>query len=194
MIVRIRTLKAASGQLAGATLGQEHLREVSKRLERGLHQAVILDFAGVKSATGSYLKSLLLPLVREQPEETRTLEITDVYVLFAGLSEEVREELRLVLKAENTATLEALEWTPTDLAKAQVLGDLDPTLAETLAALVSMGVGTATSLAVTKPNVKITVTAWNNRLAELHRLRLVHRIKQGRELHYTPVAEHMDHG
>jgi hypothetical protein len=75
-----------------------------------------------------------------------------------------------------------------DSGSNSLLGTLDPVLERTLWLLNSTGEGTAADLAA-RSSDKITVNGWNNRLADLHQLRLAIRRREGKFWVYLPVEK-----
>ena len=176
--------------VAGATLGEKHLAEVLAVLSSGGGgETVILDFAGIDHATASYLKALVFGLVRSAQEDAgRTgAPPVDVFVAVGNLSKDVREELAEVAVSQRTPVIEALKWNKERITKARLHGRVDDALRETLDLLATLGKASATQLVETAGGSKIGLTGWNNRLADLHRLRLVRRTKVGRHWMYAPL-------
>lgn len=208
--IRVAELPEASTHLVGATLGQLHARAVASRLPgaEADHTICLLDFTGAETATASYLKAFVLALVRASqagvvamegaapPKETPgNLPPLNAFVTVTGLSGEIAEELVEVCASQRVPVCEAKKWTGRDLGAVAVHGPVDRALWETLEAVSVAGPSTATSLSEThRRRVRITVTGWNNRLAELHRLRLVHRGREGRQWVYAPVAAEVRRG
>ena len=191
---------------AGATLGQEHIGPLRRRLENTSDQIIIVDFSGIQSATASYLKATILWLIESArlsasgelnrsgargPHDPLALPI---YPLVAGLNAEVRNELDDILLAYRTPCLETLDHSDQKILRAILHGTLDNALSDTLAVLTQCGSATATSLHDRFHDRKISATGWNNRLADLHELRLALRRKVGRQWLYEPVAAEVKNG
>jgi hypothetical protein len=83
----------------------------------------------------------------------------------------------------------ATRYTSTQIEEAMLLGHLDGALKMTFEALVKQKVAAAPCLFNLYPNENITVTAWNNRLNDLHSLRLVRKIRSGRSWEYQPLTK-----
>jgi hypothetical protein len=184
--------------VAGATLGQEHLNKVLGALNRIVGdpgEIVVLDFEGTETATASYMKATVLALLRQGREGAEGGFLNLIFPVVANLSAEVAEELDQVLIANRLPCIEALTLSSTRVQRGRVRGVLDAALGETLAALVSEGAASATQLFETRrKEVPISVTGWNNRLAELHRFRLAWRRKHGRQWVYEPITEEVIRG
>lgn len=187
---RIKPRVRDAALLAGATLGEKHFAEVVRALPSaaGRGETVLLDFEGIEHATASYLKALVLGLVRAgQDAGSSDASRLDVFVAVANLSEDVREEVAEVAVSQRTPVVEALKWNEERISKARVHGRIDPVLWETLERLASEGPASATNLVETVSGSQIGLTGWNNRLADLHRLRLARRSKVGRHWVYAPL-------
>lgn len=202
----------------GATLGQEHRRPLVDLLERdfgresGQSAVVVLDFFGIESASASYIKATLVALTqagerasRENNEspvaaDSDALPSLPIYPMVAGLAPDVADEIDLVLRDTRGACFEALACTAIGVARAGVRPPIEDGLRWTLELLARARVMTATQLHEqfpydrTGPGRAVTVTAWNNRLAELHRLRLAHRTRQGRQWSYHSLVGEIVHG
>lgn len=194
----------------GATLGQDHLEPLRERLTKmpiQSAQLVVLDFAGIEVVNASYLKATSLWLLRcgmlqVEIEEGRRnlgapaiLPALNVCPLVASLSSEVAEEFDTLLRSERLPFLEAVQWERESILKARCWGPLDHALQNALEALSREGTSTATELCEKYPQrPSIKPTAWNNRLAELYRLRLVRRDRAGRQWLYSPISREVIFG
>jgi hypothetical protein len=191
---------------AGATLGQEHLGPLRKRIQNGAGEIVIVDFSGIESATASYLKATIVWLI-----QSARLVVGNgvnhgaarghhdpiplsIYPVVAGLAADVREELDAVLPGFRLPCLETLKRSDQKIQTGLLHGPLDQALLDTLRALTECGSGTASSLHQRFPDRKISTTGWNNRLADLHMLRLAMRRKEGRQWLYESVAAEVKNG
>ncbi|HZI15073.1 MAG TPA: hypothetical protein VE153_32175 [Myxococcus sp.] len=184
-------------QLFGATAGQDHIAPLLEKLQASPPgETVIYDFSGVEHATASYLRATVLRLLRaslrsnvetdSQSTSPRPAgESLDIFLLVANLSEDVAEEFQTVLESQGLACLEATRWDDKRPIQARVRGVLEGVLRDTLVRVVTARNATATMLAEREPP---NVTGWNNRLAELYRMRLVTRVKEGRQWIYSAVC------
>jgi hypothetical protein len=195
-------LSEASGgirNLAGAAAARSHLKGMRDGLDAMLCEyanplVLVLDFSDVESVTSSYVKASLIWLIRcgqrsvaadyfEPPGDGATIVSLPAYPVVAHISDEIREELEVVLASEELCCLEvSTEGEP------KILGSLERTLRETFRRLVAEEEVTASELHQ-KFGDGINVTGWNNRLADLHRLRLAWRRKEGRQWTYAPVSK-----
>lgn len=197
----------------GATLGQEHSEPLQELLRQRFceqddylrlpTEKVIIDFDGIESTSASYLKALLVPLLNyEEPSMGDWINQPcqgvnyrhGVYPLVTGLDEEVRQELEEVLKFRNLPCLEAIHWTGDCVQQARLLGGIEPILLTTFLMLIRERAASATDLFSRYKSQCITVTGWNNRLADLYRLRLATRTKQGRQWIYEPITAEVIYG
>jgi hypothetical protein len=192
--------------VAGATQGHEHLRHLLPHLQRRQGEIVVLDFTGIESATASYLKATILWLIQcavlppspggrsslyeRGPYDLRPL---DIYPVVAQLGEDVREELDAVLPGYRLPCLEAVRHSEHQISQGVLHGPLDAALADALDVLTASRGGTATFLCE-RSGGAISVTGWNNRLAELHSLRLATRRKEGRQWVYEPIIAEVSRG
>lgn len=192
--------------VAGATLGQKHIELLRKRIQNGADEIVIVDFSGIESATASYLKATIVWLIQSArlaltngvnhgaPHGPHDPIPLSIYPVVAGLGADVREELDAVLPGYRLTCLETLKRSERRIQTAVIHGPLDHALQDTLRALTECGSGTASSLHKRFPDRKISITGWNNRLADLHMLRLAMRRKEGRQWLYEPVAAEVKNG
>ena len=118
----------------------------------------------------------------------------NVFPVITNPVPEVREEVTTVLEHAKKACLEALELDGGTIGRARVLGSLDTHLMQTLIHVVKAEETSAPDLYERFRDEKIGVTAWNNRLNELHARRLVQRTKQGRQLVFRPLAQEIVDG
>ncbi|HYI01900.1 hypothetical protein [Hyalangium sp.] len=191
--------------LHGATLGQEHRKPLLDELEghpelvTGKGAIVVVDFAGIESVTASYIKATVLAFIRAgihfvDPNEPSDLPPLNIFPVVTHLSSEIAEELGEVMSSSRHVCLEALQIDGGVVSKARLIGSPDLSVIDTLQSLVREGSATATQLFEKDQAKNITVNGWNNRLADLYRLRLACREKQGRQWLYIPVAKQVLHG
>lgn len=182
--------------LAGATLGERHLRVLLDHLPPGTSQAaVMIDFDGIVGATGSYLKAFLVRLLATrqdalEPKIPGDAAPADVFI--ANLHEDVATDLRGVLVDAGLACLEALDCDDERVRKARCHGDLEPAVRDALEALLAARAATAADLG--RMDKKIGVTAWHYRLGVLLKLGLARRSKADRSWVYEPAAMEVSHG
>jgi hypothetical protein len=192
------------------TLGEQHLGRFLKTLTKSspslrqpeeLGELVVVDFKGIESATGSYLKATVVRLLQlgaasvnaraEQDPDTWL----NVYPLVANLNAELSDELDQVLAIQEVPCLEVVKAGDDGVIAAKLRGPLDRALRETLRAVEELRSATATALSERfAADAKIATTAWNNRLSDLCVRRLVRRRRVGRQWVYEPVARQVQLG
>lgn len=197
----------------GATLGEEWLRPLvsslvseAEALNGSSGEVILLDLTGIETATASFLKATIIQLLRagqraasgELPVAAPSVPALPAWNIFpcvVGLADDVREELVEVLASQRLVCLEVLAWDQTTLQKARLHGTIERTHWDTLASLISAVSGmTASQLYEGHREEGINQTAWNNRLSELFRLRLVRRVRQGRHWLYSSIAREVIRG
>jgi hypothetical protein len=162
---------------------------------------LVLDFSKVTFATASYLKGIWLAYARAgdrwlggmtEAEVDGALP-RDVYPLMVGLGQEVRHELTVLARAERACVVEARSMAKAGPGRVAILGDLEPAVRATIAALGRRGRASAAELHSAEDG-KLAATAWNNRLYELCRLRVASRSKVGRQFVYQLLAPEVSYG
>jgi hypothetical protein len=195
--------------VAGATLGELHLEPLRATLQRsaavveaaGLGEIVVLDFAGIESATASYVKATVIGLLRAgaasagaRPADGAPVAL-NIFPVMKGLNDELRAELRDVAEAQEVPWLEVVELRADGIARARLYGPLDRALRDTLEIVTRRTRATATMLHADHPRTPpISITAWNNRLSDLHARRLLRRERDGRQWTYLPLADEVTYG
>lgn len=189
--------------LAGASVAQAHRRGLDAILEEVAPDEPVLvaiDFGNVRSATASYLKVMWLSVARAGEQWLRGVSThaddplaRDVYPVLTGLGAELREELGVLGRAEKACPIEAPSLGKRGPSRIVLLGDLEPSVRETVDALGRYGRASATELHVAHGS-KLAATAWNNRLTEVCRLRIATRTKEGRQYVYSLIAPEVSHG
>jgi hypothetical protein len=194
----------------GGALGQQHLKPLLDELGTGIAgsgQVVVLDFEGIEAVTASYLKATIIYLFKAgraaaEGAEARNTTLPapmNIFPAVANLRGDVPEELDEVLSSigQRLPCLEATLWDAADerIRHARLRGYLDTALRETIEFLNGRTQPTtAQALAADNSTVGIKETGWNNRLADLHRLRLARRVKSGRHWLYELVAQEVSLG
>lgn len=204
---------ASTAHAYGATLGEEWLQPLvaslvseADTLAGSSGEVILLDLTGIETATASFLKATIIALLKagqraaigEQQlagANVPALPAWNIFPCVMGLAADVREELVEVLGSPRLVCLEVLEWDATTIHKARLHGTLERTLWDTLASLISAPSGlTASQLHESHREEGINQTAWNNRLSDLFRLRLVRRVRQGRHWLYSSIAREVIRG
>ena len=201
------------GHAVGASLGEAHLRALAEQLRSrailpGSGQLLILDYEGISTATASYLKATLLwlhlcgQLTRTNAAgafpmvDSAHPAACELFPLAAHVSPEVAIEVDEVFGGRTLPCLVAQKWNhKAGVQSARLLGKLEPTVRRTLDLLLQAGRASAADLhRVHGAQEGINLTAWNNRLVELFRLRLCRRGKQGKHWMYEPIAREVTYG
>jgi len=190
----------------GASVAEEHMAEVHSAIASGTLKPgtlVILNFEGVSAVNGSYVRSTALWLLvcgqlfnsnlgkTIVPRHQADARPYDVYVCVTGLSDEVRLEMQDFFHPRNLPLLYAKTMVENSILEAVLVGRVDPALQYTLNAVCDAKSISAPLLHSKYPQEHISVTAWNNRLNDLHGLRLVHRVRAGRTWEYKSLAKKM---
>ncbi len=209
-------LPSGVSSAAGTVIGEDHRREILRTLsaaDRETPTLFVLDYEGVENVTSSYVKRTALWLLRcgtTSCPTTGRLDPDDllgdlggvaplpsnVFPVAANLAGDVREEFDEVFARRALPFLEALDFDATTVRSAQILGRPEPSVRDTLAAIKDLGCqeATAKTLFGSARNGGIGLTAWGNRLADLHRLRLLDRRKLGKEWIYRPIVKTFCYG
>jgi hypothetical protein len=186
--ISILKLKPSGARLNGSVTGEAHAEQVAKLLGEAAAptaEILVLDFQGVESASSSYLKRLLNPLLA--PSEggddcSRQLSPVVVNVESADLKEDLEDYLNGHHRALICAKMSGER-----LRFGNLLGQLDGAAEETFDELRQLKQATAAQLYERHGNRTTNQTAWNNRLAQLVELRIARRKKDGRFWIYQPT-------
>jgi hypothetical protein len=186
----------------GATLGQDCIEKVLPGLEAATDDdiALILDLTGIQAVNASFLKATAFwafqcgqASVKQQPrtsDERWAVRPLRVFPAVTGCSGEVMSDVDDFFSGRQLPILHVDERTADRMIKGHLLGRLDPVLEKTLTGLVAAGEATAAELAATSDDA-ITLNGWNNRLADLHLLRLARRRRRSKFWVYTPTTKHI---
>ncbi len=204
MRIKLHECAPKTGTGLGATLAELHMAAVHKAVTEGTIPGgtlVVLDFEKMRAVNSSYIKGTAFWLLKcgqlsagdsentIPPRHTADPRPYDLFVCVTGLSADLIAEFQEFLKPRGLPLLHAKKIAGEAVSEAILLGHLDPALRLTLNAVTEQGTCTAPQLHELFPDQKITVTAWNNRLNDLHSLRLVRRIRVGRGLEYSPLTK-----
>jgi len=162
-----------SGRRAGESDWPKLESAVLRRADRGV---VLIDLSGAEFLSSSYFDAGVWPLWNLANE--------DLYPVLANVPGPVADDIKIVLAAHSAAIWSA---TPLDLQafNAELLGSLAPSLGKIIQHLQKNSETTAPDLASNRELEPIGPTAWSNRLALLHKQRLLRRRKDGRKLVYA---------
>jgi hypothetical protein len=182
MSVTVRMADSFGRQLQGRSLGRKHYARLCEVLSEATPgEVVLLDFSGVELVTGSWINAMLVPFLRWAANER-----IDFYPVICNARKQWLEELQLVAEFNQLCYLLASGKLPPRTAN--IAGSLDPGQRKTLEAVMASGEITGAELERQFPEETIKATAWNNRLKDLHNMRLLRREKRGREQVYSPVV------
>jgi hypothetical protein len=186
-------LKPSTDVLAGAALGEKHSHQIASIISAQRARAdaaVVLDFRDIQAVTPSYLRQTLLPLYGSGSGEALP---SRVLPLYSNLSPSTEDDLHHFLLAHRLPAL-VVRVKGRTTAFQKRLGWFEATANETLSRLSNIHAGSASDLMATAGGTAVALTAWNNRLAELFRLRLATREKRGRHWIYKPIVEVKNNG
>jgi len=183
----IRIVALSGKHLVGRTLAESVFQTTILPALEGCRpdDRLVLSFAGVELATGSFLKATWLKIHQTQPRGPRCL-VTD-------LCEEVRSEFDIFLHGNRLPGLEATDWTDDGVSVARLHGRIEDAAYAALRLLTEMRGATAPEL-YRASDQRLTPTAWTNRLNELWRLGLAYREPAGRASRFYPAANEVLRG
>ena len=182
--MRLDMAEIAGGEiLAGSLSGRQALLELLKRSREPTDPEVFfLDFQNVEVATASFLRDSVLEYRRMVRGKRST-----VYPVIANASDEILDDLTLVLRFRNDAML-SCELDPANKPKrVRVIGQLETVQRETFDLVAAHGEVDTKQLRREKTSGDVVVTAWNNRLSALVAKGLVIERSKGRSKSYKPV-------
>lgn len=185
--IEIAKLKPRSARLNGSVIGEEHARQIGEQLAESIRgdELLVLDFAGVESASASYLKRLLNPFLMDAVND-ECARLPAPVVVNAG-AKDLREDLADYLDGKTKVLVEA-EENAGGFRYAGLIGRLDGAASETFEELRRLKSVTAQKLFELHRDRTTNQTAWNNRLAQLVELRLARRRREGRFWIYQPTV------
>ncbi len=197
----------APAKALGSPAGERVLREVLERTSESSYDeaglVVAVDLAKVSLATTSYIKAGLLPLffsgqryadqVGSGLLDTGGVPALNLYPVFCNVDEEVLDTMNEVFAGRRLPFLVA-GLSDGELGSGKIFGFLDDALVRTIRLIHQREQVTALELASEFSKEDIKPTAWNNRLNDLWRLRLLRRIKRGKAWWYKPVTKEIIYG
>ncbi len=169
--------------------------------EAGL--VVALDLTNVSLATTSYIKASMLPLFftgQRYADQTGSglsdasgIPTLNLYPVFCNVNDEVLDTMNEVFAGRRLPFLIAT-LSENELSSGKIYGFLDEALLRTIRLIHLRDNVTALELAAEFPQENIKPTAWNNRLNDLWRFRLLRRTKRGKAWWYQPVTKEITYG
>lgn len=146
---------------------------------------LFLDFTDIEVITGSYIRESICKL-KQYCRETNL----SVYPVVANASEEVIEDLNLILTALNDAIIACNVDDSNRVSNIRVIGVLEEKQRVALDAVAKAKVVDASTLAAKYESREgIGATGWNNRLAGLVAKGVVIEVRKGRGKFYRPILE-----
>lgn len=189
--------------LSTATLGQEHYSKIIGAIaddlrSEGLGAIVGIDLANLPEATSSYIKAVaLLPFLAGMKFALPSLDLSgmapdagavqplNLFPVFLNPSPDWAAGLDSVFGRERLGCVVADTIENDTIPRSRILGHIDRAALQTLQAVRKYPEIRASELhAATDEG--ITVTAWNNRLADLWTLRLIRRARVANSWKYQP--------
>jgi hypothetical protein len=193
----------ALGSLAGERVLREALERVSKASFDEAGAVLAIDLAKVKLATTSYIKAGMLPLFLSGQRysdqasnglvSASSVPALNIYPVFCNVDDEVLDTMNEVFAGRRLPFLVG-DLHDGDLGNGRVFGFLDEALVRTIRLIHLREQVTALELVSEFSEEDIKPTAWNNRLNDLWRLRLLRRIKRGKAWWYKPVTKELTYG
>ena len=185
--MRHRLIDLTGGQavLSGAIPGRKLLSTlIAATRSTETPTPAFLDFDQVEVATASFLREAVVGF-RDYVRQS----LPNVYPVVANLLPAVVEELEFFVRARGDA-LWSCELDAEDrVARARLVGQLDPAQRSTFDAVIELGAITAPELAARYPSQGIGPTAWNNRLSALATKGLLIERKRGKSKSFSPLLE-----
>lgn len=209
MILKINKKTPRTTKAVGATLGEGHTAEIRKAVSDGTLASgslVVLDFEGIEATNGSYLRATALWLLRcgqlsVRPDDmlvgsndSNSPRPYDIYCALANVEGEVTQEVEDFFNARPIPILIARKLMADRIESATLTGNLEPVLKRTLSIVSQSNAVSASELHSHFRTEGVSVTAWNNRLADLCALRLIRRQRQGKQWIYEPITKDITYG
>jgi hypothetical protein len=143
------------------------------------------DLKGVTVASASFVRECFVAL-----QATLRAQRSALFPVIANANPDVRDDLRVMFKDIGRAIVICRLDARGHASEISLLGHLESYAELTFALVVDRGETDARELADAQAgNVKIGVTAWNNRLAGLAAIGALIEIPQGRAKRYRPVVQ-----
>jgi len=191
----------------GAAAGERLLTDVLAAARNAAFDeagvVIAVNLGRVTLATTSYVKSGLLPLFFSGQRhadkassglvDSQGISAINLYPVFTNVDPEVLDTVHEVFGGRRLPVITAV-LTDEGLNEGRINGYLDEALARTLRLIRGREQVTALDLAAEFSAEGIKPTAWNNRLNDLWRLRLLRRTKRGKAWWYKSVIKELDYG
>jgi hypothetical protein len=162
-----------SGRLHGAA-DKAKLQAAVSAAKSGV---VLLDLGGAEFLSSSYFDEAIWPLWASIGD--------DIYPVLGNVPTAAADDIEIVLKEQGAAVWSVTAKKKIAFDEARMVGKLDEALRLIVERVQATGDITAADLAGDRSTESIGATAWSNRLALLHKFRLLQRRKDGRRLIYA---------
>jgi hypothetical protein len=178
-------LSGGRAVLSGTSNGRQLLSAlIANTPAKDSPEVIYLDFDQIEIATSSFLREGIVGFRNFARSSMQTL-----YPVLANASLETLEELEFYLKQTNDSMWHC-KMDSSGLPKRVILlGELEPSLRETLDLVMASGATTAPLLSARPSERNIGVTAWNNRLSALSTKGILIERREGKTKKYSPVLE-----
>lgn len=194
---------------AGATLGIEHFERMLEMLPGSfkggpIENVVVCNLEGLEDATPSYVKATILAFhqcgrlfarslsLAEHGEIGERLRPLNTVVVIQNASDAVADCVNEVFARRDLAILAGVGAPADQMETATLLGRVDPAALRALELATQFDEFQASDLHQADPEAAISVTGWNNRLAELYRQRLLRRRTEGRAHRFIPLVKNLN--
>jgi hypothetical protein len=180
-ICEITGLNTLAGKIAGVRDWPKFLQTVEATPEGAV---LVFDWADVELVTASYYSATFVRLLRMAMSGD-----LDRYFILINLNRTSVDELKLVLEFQGLVALIGKLGPSGNILEVEILGNLDSVYSEAYEAVRKSTQVSASQLygLQRQASAGIGKTGWINRLANLHRLRLVKRQKIGREFVFEAI-------
>ncbi len=184
MILSLYDLSGGQPIFSGVQAGRALLAKlVAHAAPPSRDEVAYLDCAGVKVATGSFLRESVMAF-RDYTRST----VPHLYPVVANPSDAVVEELEFLLKHRKDALWICQLDLEGRVSEATVLGELDDGHRAAFDLIASLRAASAPDLAA-RGDANVGPTAWNNRLAFLASRGLLMERRAGKSKIFSPVLE-----
>lgn len=169
VVISMFDVGAADTILTSAPKGERHSPLV--KALAGNARLIVFDFSQIEVVSPSYFRTTAWPFWF----------VPDCYPLLSHVPPDCFEDLELFL-AKHNGLVWAGNWTGATLEEINLLGPLAEIDASVVHSVITEGEISAVELA--EREQELSLTGWNNRLAELWRQRVLRRKKSGRRFVY----------
>ena len=185
-IISVFELASRRDVLAGATQGKAMLAKLITAVSRPERpEPVLLNFDGVGTATGSFLRESIFGF-RDYCTKTQP----NLYPVVANANEVILDEMEFLLNLNGDALLTCELTKQGKVKSSRIVGHLNEKQQLTFNAVLEAREADAATLeSKYRESEQIQTTGWNNRLSSLVAKGVLMEIKKGRGKVYRPVLE-----